>query len=137
MVTLMVTFIGNTTYFIHKQRRPRPNQGCRAMTMMQKQMFHHVVMNLTFRASKYSGQTCRIKNEPHFSRWMSKYVGLLPCVGSDPNVAFAFDRAETGISCLELCTINSQQTFWYFKCEDGRRYWREGVTSRLFTLMMG
>jgi hypothetical protein len=29
---------------------------------------------------------------------MSKYVGLLPCVGSDPNVALAFDSVETGIS---------------------------------------
>jgi len=29
---------------------------------------------------------------------MSKYVGLLPCVGSDPNAALAIDRAATGIS---------------------------------------
>jgi hypothetical protein len=30
MVTLMVTLVGNITYFIHKQRRPRPTQGGRA-----------------------------------------------------------------------------------------------------------
>jgi hypothetical protein len=30
MVTLVVTLVGNITYFIHKERGQRPTQGCRA-----------------------------------------------------------------------------------------------------------
>ena len=30
MVTLVVTLVGNITYFIHKQSGQRPSQGCTA-----------------------------------------------------------------------------------------------------------